>query len=80
MAGIPDATLKLILIGGIFLTLFGVWNALFIGSQLPQGLTYVQILTHSWAIFTQPQLLIINALLSVVFFIVVAVVAADLIP
>lgn len=70
MAGLTDGQTSFILIGVTFITLFSVFNGLFIGEELQNSnldaMSITEILGKSWAIFTQPELLIVNIILGTI--------------
>ncbi len=82
MPNIPENLFKVVLIGAVFLVLFGAFNALFIGSQIgdTSKMSLGQIATASLGVFLQPELLIINSVLIVIGTIVMLVFARAILP
>jgi hypothetical protein len=81
MPQVTDSMFKTVIVGGVFLTLWAIFNALFIGSTIKtQGLSLSEILSQSWAVFTQPELLLFNALFGIVGLIISLIVVRELLP
>lgn len=70
MAGLTDGQTSFLLIGVTFLALMTVFNGLFIGQELKDAnvdsMSITDVLGKSWAIFTQPELIIANFILGII--------------
>jgi hypothetical protein len=81
MPQVTDSMFKTVIIGAVFLTLWAIFNALFIGSVInTQGLSLSEILSQSWAVFMQPELLIFNALFGIIGLVISLIVVRELLP
>ena len=63
-----EATVKLMLIFIVFLSFWGIFLFLFAGSQIQnyQEMGITDFLSASWEIFTQPELIIFNAIFGII--------------
>lgn len=82
MTQITDAMFKSLIVGGLFITFMGMFNILFIGGELGDtgDMSLTQIVNLSWRIFTQPEILFLNAVLGIVGIIISLIVIRELLP
>ena len=64
---LTDGMLKTVLVGAIFLTLWGGFMLLFVGQQITsQGDDIGSIAGQSWEILTSPELVLINSVFGII--------------
>jgi hypothetical protein len=79
---LTDSMLRIVVIGAVFLTLWGGFMLLFVGQQSSEGCgdDIVCITRQSWAIFTSPELILINSIFGIVGIIALVFVVRGLLP
>lgn len=81
MPQVTDGMFKFVIIGAVFLVAWGAFNALFIGEQIgSDNISYDDILSASWDIFTQPELLFFNLMFGAVFVVGLVIVVREMLP
>ena len=80
MPAINEGMYKTVFIMVIFIIMWGTFNALFVGSQIPAGLSASDYISSSLDIITQPELLIINLIFGSIGLIVTFFVVRELLP
>ena len=82
MPQVTDGMFKLVIIGAVFLVVWGAFNALFIGEQIGSGdnISYDDILSAGWDIFTQPELIFFNLMFGAVFVVGLVIVVREMLP